>query len=94
MARIADCKVDVAYAGPFATELQAFAAPGSWASDKIGASTAIVEGLTNAGYRPFSNSVATIGLQRKGQSAVYCVPMGQRGALSAHAERYIHASRF
>lgn len=29
-------------------------------------------------------------LQRKGQSAVYRVPLGQRGALAAHAERYVH----
>jgi hypothetical protein len=90
MAKIADCKVDVAYSGPFASELQAFAAPGSWTGDKTAAFSAIVEGLTNAGYRSFTSSVATIGLQRKGQSAVYRVPMGQRGALAAHAERYVH----
>lgn len=90
ISKLADCKVDVAYAGAFASELQAFAAPGSWTSDKTAAFTAIVEGLTNAGYRSFSSSVATIGLQRKGQSAVYRVPMGQRGALAAHAERYVH----
>ena len=90
MAKLADCKVDVAYAGPFASELQAFAAPGSWTSDKTASFTAIVEGLTNVGYRSFSSSVATVGLQRKGQSAVYRVPMGQRGALAAQAERYVH----
>jgi len=90
MAKLADCKVDVAYAGPFAEELQAFAAPGSWTSDKTASFTATVEGLTNAGYHSFSSSVATVGLQRKGQSAVYRVPMGQRGALSAHAAKYVH----
>jgi hypothetical protein len=90
MAKLADYKVDVAYAGPFVSELQAFAAPGSWTRDKTVAFTAIVEGLMSAGYRSFSSSVATIGLQRKGQSAVYRVPIGQRGALAAHAERYVH----
>lgn len=90
MVKITDCKVNVAYSGPFASELKAIAAPGSWTSNKTAAFSEIVEGLTKAGYRSFTSSVATIGLQRKGQSAVYRVPIGQRGALAAHAERYVH----
>lgn len=90
MAKIADCKVNIAYAGPFVTELKAFSAPRSWTGDKTAAFTAIVEGLTGNGYRSFSSSVETIGLQRKGQSAVFRVPVRQRGALAAYAEKYVH----
>jgi hypothetical protein len=51
-----------------------------------------VESLTNAGYRSFSSSVASIRLQRNGQSEVYRVPIGQRGALADHAERSVHVA--
>lgn len=85
MSKIANCKAEVEYAGPHAAELRAFAAPGSWTNEKSGAFAALVEALNAAGYRPFSSSVNTIGLQRKGQSAIYLVPAGQRGALAANA---------
>lgn len=90
MVKIADCKVDVTYAGPFADELSVFSAPGSWTKNKTATFTAFVEGLTGLGYRSFTSSVSTIGLQRKGQSAIYSVPVGQRGALAAFAEKHVH----
>ena len=90
MSKIADCKAEVEYAGPHAAELRAFAAPGSWTNEKSGAFAALVEALNAAGYRSFSSSVNTIGLQRKGQSAIYLVPAGQRGALAAYAGKYVH----
>ena len=90
MAKIADTKVDVVYTGPFATELRSFAEPGTWTNEKTREFKEIVEGLTQAGYRSFSSSVATIGLQRKGQSAVFRVPEKQRGALAAYANKYVH----
>jgi hypothetical protein len=90
MSKIADCKADVEYRGPHAKDLRAFAAPGSWTKEKSEAFAELVEGLTKSGYRSFSSSVSTIGLQRKGQSAIYRVPAGQRGALSAYADKYVH----
>lgn len=90
MAKISECKADIVYTGPYATELRAFAAPGSWTKEKSESFTTVVDGLTEVGYRSFSSSVTTIGLQRKGQSAVYRVPAGQRGALAAYADRYVH----
>lgn len=90
MAKIAECKADVVYAGPYASELQAFAAPGSWTKDKSEAFTALIAGLAEVGYRSFSGSATTLGLLRKGQSAIYRVPSGQRGALAAYAEKYVH----
>ena len=90
MSKIANCKAEVEYAGPHAAELRAFAAPGSWTNEKSGAFAALVEALNAAGYQSFSSSVNTIGLQRKGQSAIYLVPAGQRGALAAYASKFVH----
>lgn len=90
MAKIAECKTDVVFVGPYASELRTFAAPGSWTKEKSEAFTAVVAGLAGAGYRSFSSSVTTIGLQRKGQSAVFRVPAGQRGALAVYAKKYVH----
>jgi hypothetical protein len=90
MSKIANCKAEVEYAGPHGVELSAFAAPGSWTKEKSAAFAALVEALSAAGYRSFSSSVNTIGLQRKGQSAIYLVPDGQRGAVAAYAGKYVH----
>lgn len=90
MSRIANCKAELEYAGPNAAELSAFTALGSWTKEKSAAFAALVEALSAAGYLSFSSSVNTIGLQRKGQSAIYLVPAGQRGALAACAGKYVH----
>lgn len=90
MPRIAECKVDAEYVGPHSNELKKFTEPGNWTKEKSEAFTAVMDSLYKAGYRSFSSSVSTIGLQRKGQSAIYRVPSGQRGALAAHAEKYVH----
>lgn len=90
MSKIANCKADVEYASPHASEPRAFAAPGSWTKEKPAAFAALVEALSAAGYRSFSSSVNTIGLQRKGQSAIYLAPAGQKGALDAYARKYVH----
>ena len=45
MAKIADCKVDVTYAGPFALELRSFVEPGVWTGEKTAVLEAIFEGL-------------------------------------------------
>jgi hypothetical protein len=90
MPRIADSKTDIEYSGPYAQELKSFAAPGSWTKEKSDTFSALVQGLTKTGYRNFSSSVEIIGLQRNGQSAIYHVPIGQRGVLSAYAGKYVH----
>lgn len=90
MPKIVNCKAEVEYVGPHAAELRSFAAPGSWTKEKSAAFAALVDALSAAGYRSFSSSVNTIGLQRKGQSAIYLVPAGQRGALAAYAGKYVH----
>ena len=90
MSKIANCKAEVEYTGPHAAELRAFAAPGSWTREKSESFASLVGALSAAGYRSFSSSVNTIGLQRKGQSAIYLVPAGQRGALAAYAGKFVH----
>jgi hypothetical protein len=90
MAKIAESKTEIVYTGPFAEELTSFAAPGSWTNEKSDAFLTLMEGLNAAGYRNFSSSVNTIGLQRKGQSATYLVPVGQRGALAAFSGKHVH----
>lgn len=90
MSMIANCKSDVEYAGPHAAEIRAFSAPRSWTMEKSTGFAALVDALSAAGYRSFPSSVNTIGLQRKGQSATYLVPAGQRGALAAYAGKYVH----
>ena len=90
MSKIANCKAELEYVGPNAAELRAFAAPGSWTKEKSAAFAALAEALSAAGYQSFSSSVNTIGLQRKGQSAIYLVPDGQRGALASYAGKYVH----
>ncbi len=90
MAKIAESKTEIAYTGPFAEDLKSFSAPGSWTKEKSDAFSTLMEGLNAAGYRNFSSSVNTIGLQRKGQSAIYLVPTGQRGALAACSGKHVH----
>ncbi len=90
MAKIGESKTDIAYSGPFAEELKFFSAPGSWTKEKTDAFSTMMLGLAAAGYRNFSSSVNTVGLQRKGQSAIYLVPAGQRGALAAYSGKYVH----
>ncbi len=90
MAKIAESKTEIVYAGPFAEELTSFAAPGSWTKEKSDAFSTLMEGLNAAGFRNFSSSVNTVGLQRKGQSATYLVPAGQRGALAAFSGKHVH----
>ena len=90
MAKIADCKVDVTYAGPFALELRSFVEPGVWTGEKTAVLEAIFEGLKAAGYHYFSSRVPTMRLQRKGQSAVYRVPLAQRGALAPYRGKLVH----
>lgn len=90
MPKIAECKTDIVYTGQYAQELQQFSKKGSWTKEKSESFVALVDGLTKAGYRQFSSSTRTIGLQRKGESAIYKVPDGQRGALSKLSGKYTH----
>jgi hypothetical protein len=88
--RIANCKTDIEYGGPFAQEFKFVAAPYNWTKEKSVAFKALVQSLRKDGYRNFTSSVKTIGLQRKGESAIYRVPVGQRGSLAGYAGKYVH----
>ena len=90
MPRIANCKTDIEYGGPSAQEFKFFAASYSWTKAKSDAFDALVQSLRKDGYRNFTSSVKTIGLQRKGESAIYRVPAGQSGSLAPYAGKYVH----
>jgi hypothetical protein len=90
MPRIANCKTDIEYGGPSAHEFKVVAVPDNWTKEKSVAFEAVVQSLRKDGYRNFTSSVKTIGLQRKGESAIYRVPVGQRGSLAAYAGKYVH----
>jgi hypothetical protein len=90
MPRVANCKTDIEYSGPYAQEIKSFAAGESWTKEKTISFQSIVQFLKKSCYRYFNSSVNTIGLQRKGQSAIYHVPLRQAGALAAYAGKYAH----
>ena len=89
MTKVANCKAEVQHTGRDVAELRAFAAPGSWTNEKSESFAALVGALGAAGYRSLYCNVNTIGLQRKGQSAIYPVPACPRGALAAFAGKFV-----
>lgn len=87
---IAAYKTEVEFRGSLAQDLKSFSAPGRWTKWKQEAFSKLVDRLAESGYQRFSSSAVTVGLYRKGQSAIYKVPVRQRGALSSYEGKFVH----
>lgn len=91
MPKIIDGQTDIAFRGPLAAELAFLAQDGSWTKHRVNMLAMVVRTLKLSGYQTFNGSGQTIGLYRKGHSAVFAVPAAQKRALAPFAGKLAHA---
>ena len=81
---------DISFRGHMAAELAVLAQDGAWTKARVDLLAKVVWTVKLSGYQTFNASGQTIGLYRKGQSAIFAVPAAHKDALAPFAGKLVH----